>query len=218
MPKYHINSKGIPEICKAKIKCRLSSDLEHFDNSEEAQKYADLANELSVDYIAIANNEPIITTDLKDFIKDTGAYLEGLEYRMKSLSSTKEKVLIRKDVESIHDLYDVIRYTAVSKTKDYYKNRNIILEKLQNNGYKVVYEKNTWERNGYKGINIKMESPEGVKFELQLHTYESLDAKEEAHKLYEERRLPNTSEERKLELDIQMDKIFNSIPIPKKNQ
>ena len=44
--KFHISKNGTPEICSAKIKCRLSPENEHFNSFEEAQDFADRKNEI----------------------------------------------------------------------------------------------------------------------------------------------------------------------------
>lgn len=44
MAKYHIGKDGTPKICRAKIKCTLGADNEHFSSLEEAQEYADNVN------------------------------------------------------------------------------------------------------------------------------------------------------------------------------
>lgn len=43
--KYHIGRDGTPKVCRAKGECKLGK---HFDNIEEAQKYADELNEKNI--------------------------------------------------------------------------------------------------------------------------------------------------------------------------
>lgn len=46
MARYHIKKDGTPGICRAKVKpCPYGGDSEHFDNEEEAQKFADRMHE-----------------------------------------------------------------------------------------------------------------------------------------------------------------------------
>ena len=142
----------------------------------------------------------------------------GLDYRLKSKDGTIEKVVKRKKAKSAKDLYDVVRYTVQVDVNNYYNKKEGIINEMKSKGYKVVKEKDTWRFPGYKGINIKMENSNGDKFELQFHTEDSLKAKEEAHKLYEKQRLPETTEEEKEKLSREMDKIFNKVPVPKKNE
>lgn len=132
MPRYHISINNEVVPCYAKIKCRRCIPEEHFDTKEEALAYVDKLNELESDYISISRQEPYITKKISDIVdKIDSCYLDGLEYRVKSLSSTREKVLIRKEVNSINELFDVVRYTSVSKTKDYIKNKDKVLKDLE---------------------------------------------------------------------------------------
>lgn len=97
---------------------------------------------------------------------------------------------------------------------NYQKKTQITLQTLKDNGYKFVSIANFFDSVGYKGINIKLTDKEGNKLELQIHTEESLTAKEKAHKLYEKQRtLPENSLKYK-QLDNQMFSIFNSVPLP----
>jgi hypothetical protein len=58
------------------------------------------------------------------------------------------------------------------------------------------------------------QTPDGVQFEVRIHTGDSLSAAERTHPMYEEQRLSTTSLERKAELEALQAKIFNSVPIP----
>lgn len=215
MQKFHINLKGEVKPCPAQKQCRLSPSWEHFTTKEEAQIYADKANELEQEYIYLTKNEPIITSDLQDIMEANGSRLEGLEYRVKALSGVKEKVLVRKNVNSINDLYDVIRYTSMFSTEEYKEGYNNVIKDLINKNYQVINIKNTWNNNGYKGINCKFEDENGIKFELQFHTPESLQAKEKAHRIYEEQRLiQDVNSLEFIKMDEDMNKIFNDVPNP----
>ena len=132
MQKFHINLKGEVKPCPAQKQCRLSPLWEHFTTKEEAQIYADKANELEQEYIYLTKNEPIITADLQDIMEANGSRLEGLEYRVKALSGVKEKVLVRKNVNSINDLYDVVRYTSMFSTEEYKEGYNNVIKDLIN--------------------------------------------------------------------------------------
>jgi hypothetical protein len=45
---------------------------------------------------------------------------------------------------------------------------------------------NSWGNEEYKGVNTRWRDPEAnLIFEVQVHTYESLDTKERTHKVYE---------------------------------
>lgn len=89
------------------------------------------------------------------------------------------------------------------------------MDKLREKGYNISGLENTWiSDRAYKGINIDVISPEGQKFELQIHSKESMEVKNACHILYEkQRQYPKTSVEYK-HLEEQMKEISNKIPIP----
>lgn len=41
MAKFHISSRGEPEVCHAQIKCRLGGESDHFDNKKDASQEAE---------------------------------------------------------------------------------------------------------------------------------------------------------------------------------
>ena len=210
MTKYHISISGKPAICRAKGTCPRGSSYSTLTETRTVI--------VSNEYEEIAKTEPQITKDLTSLAEKEEVSMVGLDYRLKSKDGTVEKIVKRKKAKSAKDLYDVVRYTVQVDVNNYYNKKEKIINEMKSKGYKVVKEKDTWKFPGYKGINIKMENSEGNKFELQFHTEDSLKAKEEAHKLYEKQRLPETTEEEKENLDRAMDKIFNKVPIPKKNE
>lgn len=210
MTKYHISISGKPAICRAKGNCPRGSSYSTLTETRTVI--------VSNEYDEIAQTEPQITKDLTSLAEKEKVEMVGLEYRLKSKDGTVEKVVKRKKAKSAKDLYDVVRYTVKIDVDNYYNKKEKIMDEMKSKGYKVVKEKDTWRFPGYKGINIKMENSNGDKFELQFHTEDSLKAKEEAHKLYEKQRLPETTEEEKENLGRAMDKIFNKVPIPKKNE
>lgn len=149
-------------------------------------------------------SEPQITDDLTKIAKDVGAKMDGLDFRLKDGESFQRKVKSNanenhtSEEEAANNLYDVVRYTQVSSGKNLSQNFHKTVEILRKKGYNVVGVKNTWLEEGgaYKGVNVKMTSPDGQKFELQFHTPESLDMKEINHKHYEiQRKLPENDPE-----------------------
>ena len=60
------------------------------------------------------------------------------------------------------------------------------VERLKAEGFELIKLKNLWTDDQYKGINSQWRRPEtGLRFEMQFHTPESLEAKELTHKAYE---------------------------------
>ncbi|WP_143434406.1 hypothetical protein [Anaerococcus sp. Marseille-P3625] len=83
-------------------------------------------------------------------------------------------------------------------------------------GYNIIGINNTFPilNTTYKGINILVKNSDGYIFELQIHTYQSLQIKEQNHKLYENSRLASTSTYEKIKINGIMRKNSNKIIIP----
>ena len=65
------------------------------------------------------------------------------------------------------------------------------VDRIRSEGFELIKLKNLWAEEQYKGINSQWRRPEtGLRFEMQFHTPESLEAKELTHKAYERLRGP----------------------------
>ena len=185
---------------------------EPFENLPEAdkQKEMDALSKMSdkerAKYLEIASKEPAITKDATEIAASSGGELQGLEYRLKTPSSTYEKMHDRDDSVDIEEMGDVIRYTEVHPPDKLAEGANNSLAEYESRGYTVDRVKNTWddEDSCYKGINATLTSPEGQTFEAQYHTQESYDLKNEMHPQYEEWRTLADNDPRKKEIGDQM--------------
>lgn len=139
--------------------------------------------------------EPEITRDVRA-LEQHGAYLAGLDHRIKAEESLVHKILANAVndnvnlVQAANDISDVLRYTLVIKDEDYSRQVPEAMEKLTQNGYKVVKFHNAWGGKFYQGVNVQLASPSGVRTELQFHTPNSYAVKQASHKVYEIRRNP----------------------------
>lgn len=70
------------------------------------------------------------------------------------------------------------------------------------------------EPDEYLGRNMAFESPDGQKFEVQIHTKDSLEAAEKTHPLYEKKRADDTPQPERDRLQAEMNKVFCKVPIP----
>lgn len=203
--RFHVNNQGRVLPCRAKHACRFGAA---FENGGAAQAVLDRYHEA-------VGVEPRITGDLQAL----GLNLWNLQFRVKSASGTVDKVLNRG--KRFDALYDVIRYTSVSGVGDYYEDFNRTIRTLTAKGYQVVEVTDFWKlteesraKGGYKGINVKMDSPDGAHFELQFHTPESLQAKESVHVLYERLRRPDVTPAEREEVCRAMDATFSDLEVP----
>ena len=174
-------------------------------------------------YLIAVRNEPKITADLQRITSEVGGELAGLDFRLKTPESYMRKIAadIAQDAleekSAINKVFDIIRYTNISTPENLAEVFRETVEKLKSEGYTLSRVKNTWgdPNNPYKGVNTIFHSPTGQAFELQFHTQESFDLKQgQLHELYEEARLPSTSEERREELNNLMRELSSSLRIP----
>ena len=167
-------------------------------------------------------HEPGVTKDLKEAVASGNGRLEGLDNRIKGFDSLVRKLKDKSKAKGLTiDEYaervtDVLRYTHVSDPEHLAQNYFAFIEELKKRGYNVIEVVNTFpEQTSYRGINTLMSGPQGYVFEIQYHTPQSLQIKNINHELYEEERLPSTSDERRIELKAQMQNNSSRIECPK---
>lgn len=160
-------------------------------------------------YLETIGKEEGITRDITALNKKTGMTMIGEKFAIKSPASFDRKIgqmMDEKNMteeQALDSIHDCVRYTSTTSPKNLVKRAKQTLSELEEKGYAIEQVKNTWndKKNPYKGINCKVVSPDGTKFEIQFHTPQSFDMKErKQHKFYEEWREKSTSEERKAEL------------------
>jgi hypothetical protein len=79
----------------------------------------------------------------------------------------------------------------------------------------MYYSKNYWAHPEYKGINTRWVTPEGQRFEVQLHTPDSFHAKHQVtHLAYERIRDPTTSRAELRELHAFQREVSSWIRVP----
>jgi hypothetical protein len=158
--------------------------------------------------------EPRVTEDISQLAKKTGGTQEGLDFRLKSEESLTRKL---DGMPRNAEVNDALRYTVTYEPSKLGEGAASVMKGLENQGYEKVLVKNTFvEGQPYKGINTTFRSPDGQLFELQFHTPQSFDVKQNlTHALYEQARvLPAGSQERAA-IGAQMKNISDSVQIPK---
>ena len=193
-------------------------------SDESKAKQVEALGKMSADeknsYFDIIEREPAITNDVKNVAEKNMAELQGLEYRVKTPSSTYEKMYDRGSGEhvDVQEMNDVIRYTAVYSPDELADGTNACLSDFESRGYTVDRVKNTWDNENatYRGINAVLTNPEGQSFEVQFHTQESFDLKNgELHALYEQRRTMADDNPKAIELDEKMAELSSKMERPK---
>jgi len=192
--------------------------------------------EVTVDRAHIA--EPPISADIVEVTSANGMGMEGFvlgdpenkaDFRFKTEESAGNK--IDEDVrrgeyatkaEAQAGISDALRYTAVAETEEFTEKGLATIADLEAKGYEWVQSKNffdgtqPWgEHPTYVGVNMQFKSPDGYRFELQFHTPESWDTKQNYnHYLLEESRALTTTEERRDELRLEMIALSDKVERP----
>jgi hypothetical protein len=174
---------------------------------------------------AMHSHEKGITETLKRIGRDNsyGATLVGLQYCVKGEQRIKEKIHDRVSEEAgatvtdaAGSVWDAVRYTFQLDQDAYVRAHDDITSRLESAGYRLVQRVNYWPTNpAYKGINTRWLTPGGGRFELQFHTPESLDAKQNrTHDAYDRFRSPTVSFAERRDLDGYQTYVTAAIPWP----
>jgi hypothetical protein len=168
-------------------------------NAEASKCCADLRDE--ADKVILPAMRRIEATD-------PGRGLAGLEHMLKGEDRLKEKIadeLFAKPAisarEALNEVADPVRFTLSYPSERYADGILADVDSIKAEGFELIKLKNLWADNQYKGINSQWRRPEtGLRFEMQFHTPESLEAKELTHEAYERIRGADTSRAERSEL------------------
>jgi SPP1 gp7 family putative phage head morphogenesis protein len=168
-----------------------------------------------------AAEEPAISAAMRA-LETEGQQLVGFGLRVKGRGSLARKIATDAQEQGITyeqaaaKVGDRVRFTLQLTEGRYSAGVVEMLSSLESQGFEVYRFKNTWGSGGvYQGVNVNLRTHNGITIELQFHTEQSFEAKEHLnHKLYEERRLPTTPEDRKSELDRLMIENQDRVPKP----
>jgi hypothetical protein len=140
---------------------------------------------------------------------DPGRKLAGLEHMLKGEDRLKEKIADEMTAKSwltvrqaLDTVADPVRFTFTYTPDRYAEGVRTDVEQLKEEGFELIRLKNLWANDQYKGVNSQWCRPEtGLRFEVQFHTPESLEAKELTHKAYERIRSSQASPVERRELE-----------------
>lgn len=155
-------------------------------------------------YRNVLKNDKIITPELTKIVDSCGVELVGVDFRVKNPDSFTRKFNgeikeINNDIAysgyskqereeiALTNIHDANRYTAQLTNENFLIKYQEIDKKLKAAGWKQRKCKNTYKLTDvpYRGVNCQYEK-NGIVFELQFHTKESLVVKDTTHKDYEE--------------------------------
>lgn len=176
-------------------------------------------------YQQAIENEPKITKEISAIISSVSGEMAGIEYRLKTLDSLKRKIETEilagfSEQQAIESVKDIIRYTALFSLDNFVSQYVQMQLELEKQGYKTIIVKNSWKDGAvYKGVNTFITTlieKDDVIFEMQYHTKESFELKNgELHELYERFRDPNTNQQEKQRLYLEMQKLSAKLVTPK---
>lgn len=165
-----------------------------------------LADKIRVNAVKV---EPQITKDMESTVKESGVELvRRFKYGVSTVLKTRDSIA-RKIVDDIMKnnpgltaeqaaakVKDVIRYSVADEGGTRYVPKIMDFHnKLVAKGYvlldvpKNYFNPSTEGFNLYRGINCKYKNKEGIIFEVQYHTKESIVIVEKNHAIYEKQRL-----------------------------
>ncbi len=169
-------------------------------------------------------SEKKITPQLAEMASALGTKLDGLEYSVKTASSLERKIL-KKLVDTPHlnaaqmlsRIGDAVRYTQITSHDEIAPTTTKTIDYLKSHGYQVVEVENKYtdETSNYKGVHLGVISPDGQKFEMQIHSPESMAVKNKIHPLYEEYRVLDSEDPKAQQLAEQIGSISATLPMPK---
>ena len=169
--------------------CGEHRRLDPEQNTEASKAHADLADEA---------DRHILPALRRIEAADPERELAGLEHMVKGEDRLKEKLADVLLVETrltarqaVDKVPDAVRFTLTYSAERYTDGILADVDRLKAEGFELIKLKNLWHAEQYKGINSQWRRPEtGVRFEMQFHTPESLEAKELTHEAYERLRRP----------------------------
>ena len=153
-------------------------------NAEASKACADIADEGRSDILPALKRVESAEPDRR---------LAGLEHMLKGEARLKEKVTDelmakpgRTARQALENVGDPVRFTFTYSPQRYADGVRADVGRLETEGFELIKLKNLWPEEQYKGINSQwLRSATGLRFEVQFHTPESLEAKELTHEAYE---------------------------------
>jgi hypothetical protein len=168
-------------------------------NAEAAKACADLRDEAE---------EVILPAMQRVEAASPDGRLAGLDHMLKGEDRLKEKIaeeLLAKPGKTVREamteVADPVRFTLSYPPQRYAGGVATDVDRLKAEGFELIKLKNLWPAEQYKGINSQWRRPDtGTRFEMQFHTFESLEAKELTHAAYERIRGSDASPAERREL------------------
>ena len=150
---------------------------------------ASFQKEIVLEYEKLKKLEPAIQKDMEKISSDCGMKLAGLEHAVKSEESVLAKAARQAQAGRKPEIGDAVRFTAVCGSGSFTRKAEAFISELKERGYRIWEIDNKFTNpadTGYVGLHLGVYSFFGRKYEVQMHTYASLAAKNKCHGLYKE--------------------------------
>lgn len=171
--------------------------------------------------------EPEMTQSVMSVAHQAGGKCSYLESRVKSPASLARKIRSDRDEAAqsgvklspetvVAKLSDVVRYTIVRQDHAGLTDTAAsAVASLQSRGWRIERIKSSYEEGAaYKGLHIICKSPSGNTAEVQVHSAESLAAKEAAHRYYEIYRDDSLSKKERDKAKAECVRLFSTVGTP----
>ncbi|AXV84016.1 type III effector protein (plasmid) [Ralstonia solanacearum] len=166
-----------------------------------------------------------ITPRLRNLAHAVGAQLVGLGHRLKSSGSLREKLkqlVAHKHLtleEAVPLVNDALRYSVALLPQNFADGCRHIQAALDEQGHARVKLVNhfTKQYEPFSAVNVTLRSPEGHLWEIQFHTPQTFDLKEQFHDLYKrshQLRLQGAPASQLHELTRPAREAFRAVPLP----
>lgn len=175
-----------------------------------------------VDLMAGAKaQEAAMTTEMIESMP-AGTRMHGLDFRMKSPDSLARKINDRWEASPSAEpeqiaarISDIVRYTAIAPPDRLVAVAGTAVDALTSRGWTVVEVEHSYiDGSQYKGLHMLARHSSGRVAELQFHTKESQQVKDETHVGYERMRDPNTPRAERVELSAKGAAAWDQVPVP----
>ena len=150
----------------------------------------DILNEVNVLYKKYKDIEPEITCSMRKIEILHSVKMENLNCRLKKKRDIEKKLQRPNTSWNLNELKDILRYTYVLPNSPFIRTAEEVISDIEKEtGFKCIERKNYWNDDSvnYKGYNTEF-TKDGLLFEVQFHTEESVYIRNISHGIYERKR------------------------------
>lgn len=178
---------------------------------------------------AASSSDARVFFELSDAADSAGVRLHGTSARLKAPSSLARKIEAKQNTArlqgrpplsaegAVGSITDVSRYTVLAEDHDQIVDAaRAVVQRLRTQGWEVHEAEHSYvEGSPYKGIHVQLRDPDGQTVELQIHSRQSQEIKDQSHLLYEQSRAIKTPLSERRRLNLRSAELWASLPAPR---